>query len=277
METPGQCLKRRREERGLSVEDVSRTTKIGVAYLRAIEEDRYEVLPAEVFAVGFLRQYAASVGLDPDDIVLRYRVARKRAEANPGGPSRPGGGVGFKRAAAVLVCLLLAVAGLWSVFSRHDGEGGHQKVRAIRAPRASPREIRKAQIRHELGLDRLESAFERGQVGAPAEWGVPGSGRAEGTEKRVNVVVQSARRNWISVEMDGGPWVDRTIEPGETCAFSASRSLQLRIGHGEGVKVFYEGKVLENLGEKGAILHMSFPPRTAGREGSPWLSSPDEG
>lgn len=277
MDTPGQCLKRRRDERGLSLEDVSRTTKISGAYLRAIEEDRYEVLPAELFAVGFLRQYAASVGLDPDDIVLRYRVARKRAEANRAGPSRPEGRFGFRRAAAGLVCLVLAVAGLWSVLSPHEGGGGNQKVRAIRAPRSSPREIRKAQIRHELGLDRLESALEKGHVGTSAEWGADGSARTEGTKKRVNVVVQSARRNWISVEMDGGPWVDRTIEAGETCAFSASRSLQLRIGHGEGVKVFYDGKVLENLGEKGDVLHMAFPPPTAGREGAPRPSSPDEG
>lgn len=277
METPGQCLKRGREDRGLSVEDVSRATKIGVAYLKAIEEDRYEVLPAEVFAVGFLRQYATSVGLDPDDVVLRYRVARKRAEENRTGSSRSEGRFGLRRAAAGLVCLVLAAAGLWSVFSPHDGEGGHQKVRAIRALRSSPREIRKAQIRHELGLDRLESAFERGPVGPSAGLEAAGIGRAEGTKKRVNVVVQSARRNWISVEMDGGPWVDRTIEAGETCAFSASRSLRLRIGHGEGVKVFYEGKVLENLGEKGDILHMSFPPSTAGLEGTSRPPSQDEG
>lgn len=259
------------------MEDVSYATKIGVAYLRAIEEDRYEILPAEVFAVGFLRQYATSVGLDPDDIVLRYRVVRKRAESNRTGPSRPEGRFGFRRVAAGLVCLMLAVAGLWPAFSPHDGEGGHHKVRAIRVPRSSPREIRKAQIQHELGLDRLVSASDRGPVEASAEWEAVGSAREAGTKKRVNVVVQSSRRNWISVEMDGGPWVDRTIEAGETCAFSASRSLQLRIGHGEGVKVFYEGKVLENLGKRGDILHMSFPPPTAGREGAPRPSSWEEG
>ncbi len=275
METPGQCLKRKRQERGLSLEDVSGATKISRVYLQAIEEDRYEVLPAEVFAVGFLKQYAACVGLDPDDVVLRYRVARKQGETVRSGQPRARARLRARQAAVGLLCLLFAVAALWSLFSPR-GDGGSQKVRAIRTHRASPRELRKAQIRQELGLDRVAPALGARPEGFLHGWAAEKAMPAEPDRKRVNVVVQSARENWLSVEMDGGPWVDRTLEPGEPCAFSASRSLRLRIGHGDGVKVFYDGKVLENLGEKGDIIHMSFPPTAPGWEESAGPASPGE-
>lgn len=275
METPGQCLRRKREERGFSLEDVSGATKISRVYLQAIEEDRYQVLPAEVFVVGFLRQYALCVGLDPDDVVLRYRVARQQGVAIRAGRPRARARVRPWEAVAGVVVLIVAAAALWWVFSPL-GDGGNQKVRAIRTPRSSPREMRKAQIRHELGLDRVAPALESRPEGFPPDWAAEKTMPAEADRKRVNVVVQSARKNWLSVEMDGGPWVDRTLEPGQPCAFSASRSLRLRIGHGEGVKVFYNGKVQENLGEKGDIIHMSFPPSAAGWEESTTLAPPVE-
>lgn len=268
METPGQCLKKRRLERGLSLGDISSMTKISRTCLEAIEEDRYGVLPAEIFAVGFLKQYAACVGLDPEDVALRYRAAQKNGETSRAGQPRSRGWLSPRRAAVWLLCLVCAATALWSVFSPH-GDRGTQKVRAIRTPRTSPREMRKAQIRHELGLDRVGSAFGVRPEGASPDWPAEETPATEGVGKRVNVVVQSTRKNWISVEMDGSPWVDRTLEPGEPCAFSASRSLRLRIGHGDGVRVFYNGKVLENLGEKGDIIHMSFPPTALGWEGDP--------
>jgi cytoskeletal protein RodZ len=49
-------------------------------YLEALEEDRFEVLPAPVFAKGFLRQYARFVGLDPDDVVNHYLAASQENE-----------------------------------------------------------------------------------------------------------------------------------------------------------------------------------------------------
>jgi transcriptional regulator with XRE-family HTH domain len=73
MESPGKYLKAQRELRNLSVEEIAKSTKIRVVFLRAIEEDRYELLPSAVYVKGFLTLYARHLGLDPHDIGLRYQ------------------------------------------------------------------------------------------------------------------------------------------------------------------------------------------------------------
>ncbi|BCR05554.1 hypothetical protein DESUT3_26230 [Desulfuromonas versatilis] len=69
----GTLLRQRREQRGMTLETVSRQTRIKLAYLQALEEDRFEVFPGEVYLSGFLRTYAASLGLEAGSLLERYR------------------------------------------------------------------------------------------------------------------------------------------------------------------------------------------------------------
>ncbi|OGQ26541.1 MAG: hypothetical protein A3I75_07930 [Deltaproteobacteria bacterium RIFCSPLOWO2_02_FULL_50_16] len=71
-ETLGQYLRRERELRKVSLEEISRETKIHINFLAALEIDNYERLPGHVFVRGFLKAYAHFVGLDFNDIMLRY-------------------------------------------------------------------------------------------------------------------------------------------------------------------------------------------------------------
>ena len=73
MEPPGKYLKRERELRNLSIEEAAKLTKIRGHLLKAIEEDRYEILPPGLYLRGFLMAYARYLGLDPNDVVLRYK------------------------------------------------------------------------------------------------------------------------------------------------------------------------------------------------------------
>ena len=72
----GSGLKATREARGLSIEDLSRTTRISAISLTRIETCDWGELPAEVFVTGFVRAYARAVGLDERDVVRRYRQIR---------------------------------------------------------------------------------------------------------------------------------------------------------------------------------------------------------
>ena len=72
----GEFLRRERELRHISLDDVAERTKISRRYLEAIEEERYDRLPGETFVRGFIRAYAQSVGLDPDDTLLIYNHSR---------------------------------------------------------------------------------------------------------------------------------------------------------------------------------------------------------
>jgi cytoskeleton protein RodZ len=79
----GEFLRRERELRHISLDDVAERTKISRRYLEAIEEGQYDRLPGETFVRGFIRSYAQSVGLDPQDTLLMYNQSRRVHEVPP--------------------------------------------------------------------------------------------------------------------------------------------------------------------------------------------------
>ncbi|MDO9351684.1 MAG: helix-turn-helix domain-containing protein, partial [Deltaproteobacteria bacterium] len=83
MESLGKYLKAERELRNLSLEETAKFTKIRKQFLKAIEEDRYELLPPAIYVKGFLTIYAKYLGLDPHDVVLRYQNYLKSLTISP--------------------------------------------------------------------------------------------------------------------------------------------------------------------------------------------------
>lgn len=76
----GEQLKRAREAKGLSLDDVANRTRIPIRHLQNIEREEWDALPAATYAVGFTRNYANALGLDGPSIA---RTLRERI----GGPS----------------------------------------------------------------------------------------------------------------------------------------------------------------------------------------------
>lgn len=69
----GQVLQRAREEKGISLDDVQRITKIQRRYLEAIERGHYHLLPGHFYARAFIKSYAEAVGLDPNHILSHFQ------------------------------------------------------------------------------------------------------------------------------------------------------------------------------------------------------------
>ena len=82
-ETLGAYLRHHRRALSMSLAEVSRITRIPGASLEAIEGDRFDELPGEVFVRGFLRAYAQAIGLLPDDVLARYTSSRRIAYVTP--------------------------------------------------------------------------------------------------------------------------------------------------------------------------------------------------
>lgn len=83
METVGQFLRRHRQERQMSVEEVARTTRVPAASIERIEADRFDELPGEVFVRGFLTAYARAVDVSPEEALARYTSSRRVAWVTP--------------------------------------------------------------------------------------------------------------------------------------------------------------------------------------------------
>ncbi len=70
----GEHLKRERELRGVSLEEISAATRISTRFLEAIENDQWDQLPGGVFNRGFIRSIARYLGLDEDNLVAEYSL-----------------------------------------------------------------------------------------------------------------------------------------------------------------------------------------------------------
>src|ERR1700690_484999 len=73
--TFGDNMKREREMRGVSLDEISAATRIATRFLRAIESEQWDQLPGGVFNRGFVRAVAHYLGLDEENIVAEYSLA----------------------------------------------------------------------------------------------------------------------------------------------------------------------------------------------------------
>jgi len=101
----GRWLARERELRGLSLDEVARATKLTPGVVEALESGEEPRMPPRAYVVGYLRSYAAAVGLGADEVVLRYEEAAAGAAA-----AEPAARAGARRAPVTAWVIAAAVA-----------------------------------------------------------------------------------------------------------------------------------------------------------------------
>src|SRR5581483_1377515 len=69
MKNIGEVFKQRRKELNFSLKEVENATSIRLSYLQAIEEGAVNKLISPIYAQGFVRQYAAFIGIDAEQII----------------------------------------------------------------------------------------------------------------------------------------------------------------------------------------------------------------
>jgi len=118
--TLGEGLRLAREYAGRSLAELSSLTRVSARYLTALEQNDFSTLPNRVFSIGYVRAYAASLGLDEQLAVERF----KRESPDPSVPLQAPAGVAFEdvrryspRVIAAGLALVIAVVG-WNVFQR---------------------------------------------------------------------------------------------------------------------------------------------------------------
>ena len=130
MEQIGARLREARMGAKVDINQVESDTKIRAKYLRAMENEEWELLPGEIYAKTFLRTYADYLGLDSRELVDDYRREHERPtdhdlrplasgrerERRPGGGRRrqpqPRGGGGFRIPPWTIVVLVLVIVGV---------------------------------------------------------------------------------------------------------------------------------------------------------------------
>ena len=289
----GPILEHRRKERDLSLDDVEQATKIRKRYLDGLERDDYDVLPAGVYAQGFLKTYANYLGLDGDELTRQLKSRRKRRPEGrinyAPGPENgleeplisPAGlqGTGQRRfPTSVVVTLLVAVLVLAVVIGALYFVG-----RGVETSRPEPNEPPPAE--NQAGQNPQKAAPEQEPRGSGAqEDAAEGNGSAEqaadagkeaggaGTESsrqsappdelEVSIRV-SERPSWLLVKADGTVIYAQVVEPGFYSTFRADRRLYIQGGDGGAVSVEINGQDAGALGEPYNVGEKNFTLKNA--------------
>jgi len=132
----GEQLKAARERMGLDLDRVSDDTNIAKRFLSALEEENFTVFPGDPYVIGFIRNYAEYLGLEPRELITAFKNIRIQEQPVPveslipkRGPSpwifaAAGAGV-----LAIVAVLVLALG------SKGSSAGKSPAESAIRAPR----------------------------------------------------------------------------------------------------------------------------------------------
>jgi len=75
VESFGARLKKEREQRKITLDEIAASTKVGTRFLRALEEERFDQLPGGIFNKGFVRAYARHLGIDEEQAIADYVAA----------------------------------------------------------------------------------------------------------------------------------------------------------------------------------------------------------
>jgi len=233
----GAWLRSQREARGVSLRDIADSSKISLRYLEALEQDRLDVLPAPVFAKGFLREYARVVGLDPDEAVNLYLLARSETEpeveesestVTPRRSAAPST-LGYGLLLALAVVLFVGVAALLSYYAKHRRETNRpvptpELVATFAAPvREEPTEIAPP------------AAPEASPTAEPSPAGTAPPGLLE-------ISLEFSEDCWVELVVDGARRASELRAGGETLQIEAERYVLLTLGNAAAVRVVVDGR-----------------------------------
>jgi cytoskeleton protein RodZ len=269
METVGQYLKRERELRNISLNEIATATRIRENLLAAIEEDRHDLLPAPVFVKGFLVAYGKHIGLDPGDVVLRYESDLKELlgheEKGPPAQEKKGWKRGF------LLGTIIVVVGIGIILfnpwkepkEREEQAPVHVEETPIVQENFIPPPVVPEQEDIAPPVEETIVVREAPPAETPPE-PLPETTITEmmSEPKEMDLGslilhIQAIEETWIALQVDSDlPW-EITLRAGETFSQHANNHIKLKIGNAGGVNLTFNGKDLGSLGDPGKIVRLS--------------------
>ncbi len=256
MESFGTYLRNEREARKISLEEISRATKIRRTILEAMENDRAEVLPPEVFLKGFLEAYARYVGLNPEEVLVRYNEWKRKDTTDEPFfdnkkvmPRRYIFAGGIVAMAIILAFLLLSAGGPQEEAGKTTVSTDHSTNKRIAT------------------VDRVQPSLLIPSIDEstpPPHEGLQEEEKKPLPSQEHTLVIEASERTWIEVREGTSPPFDVILYSGERYTRTSPYPFELLIGNAGGVTVTFDGRGVGFLGEAGQVVKITLPPGGGG-------------
>lgn len=265
--TFGESLKREREMRGVTLEEITTATRIATRFLQAIENEDWDQLPGGVFNRGFVRAMARYLGLDEENIVAEYTLSvgdRPSVPVWTGSPpvvtpEQPW--LAWIIAAVVIVCLL---TGGWfgarrllawrasRTAARTASAGIESSPGATTESPANPTAVAAAAAAPPESSDAAAASAAAPSAAPPtAAEAAAATPPVTAESEPIKLKIQTAKRTKVMVVADNDVVFDGTMKAGENHFFSASDHFQITARDAGAVRLDLNGKPLAPIGPSG--------------------------
>ncbi len=271
VENFGSYLKHERELRGVPLEEISGATKIHIRFLQALEDNRFDELPGEVFIKGYIRSYANTIGSDVEEMLNIYEesVGNKSVENNSDTASQSNTSakifLGFALIGFIILALIFGIRFLISSKNNSPVKNIELNEKQFVIPPSStlPEKARE----ENTSLTTEGNILKESDVPAPQELQVlvpelDSSKQKPDIENQINSLVLAEKKNpsvlekplKLTIKVKNNSWFNMTIDDfreedfilpadGEK-SYWANNVFRLTIGNKKGTEIILNGKKL---------------------------------
>jgi cytoskeletal protein RodZ len=241
----GRYLQAIRLEKAISLEMVSKETRIRKDTLALIEEENHNKLPNEVFVKGFIRAYAEAIGADGDEAIRRYNsrlqvIQKIQNSENDLKKSTIKFWPRLILSIGTLMCLIfLSVLGV-SIFLKSPSTGGQEK------PQKKQMEIK-------------PNTAEVVQSSQPSPVSIEEQKEEKKIGKNFLLKIMASEKTWMKVIIDGQKQREYSLEAGDNIALEADTGYNLLIGNAGGVELLLNDNPIALQGKSGQVVNVQIP------------------
>ncbi|MFH8992566.1 helix-turn-helix domain-containing protein [Streptomyces sp. NPDC017940] len=245
----GHVLRQARVDAGLTVDEISTSTRVRIPIVHAIEQDDFSRCGGDVYARGHIRTLARAVGVDPAPLIAQYDEGHggRPPAPTPAAPlfeaerirsdaRRPN----WTAAMVAAIVAVIAFVGYTAFSGDDDSDAGRQVAEGTPASKPAPKP------------SGTKPADPKPDPSDSAIAGVP--------RDKVTVKVDATDgRSWISVKDHNGRLLfDGLLEQGQTKTFQDKDKIDLVLGDAGAIKLFVNGKPVDNEFEPGQVERLTY-------------------
>lgn len=264
MEEIGKTLHETRERLGLTLDEIARMTRIRKARLEALERGELDSMPSQAQARGFLRNYADTLGLDPDALLAKLGTGQtsSRQARDRGTASRSKETAGRGRSVSELLVSTLVALGVIAVLVW----GGGRIFASLSASAGT------ATIEAAASLEAVTETASPEPTNVPPPGGVsialptvvsPTPTLILNVLDRVNLRIVAETDSFVEVIVDDVQAYRGRMQAGDEQSFTGDRAISVTTGNAGGLRIFFNDLDQGLMGEIGQVLVRIWTPRGA--------------
>jgi cytoskeleton protein RodZ len=278
----GTFLRHAREKRGVSLQQLSTTTKISARLLESLERNDPSKLPGGIFSRAFVRSYAREVGLDPEMAVERFITAFPDLSSSDTTPTATGYDdretfESRRRVVTTLLQLLgvslviVVIVVIYYSLRPNAAEPARVIPEAAQESRTPPQAPPSPAMTQAQPLTTAPGTVTGvppgvGTGSAPAEAN-PAAAQAPPaavTDAPLSIEIAASGACWLVLTIDGARAVARTVDPGEHLHYPVRSFVTINAGNAGALSLTLNGKPAKPLGRSGQVVTATITPANVG-------------